>query len=281
MIRKTRIAIATVLCSLFTLGAQAQDAHWTVSAYDYQYDMTAYVALTDDNVAVDDYTGYELAAFCGDECRGVATWRTVGDNTYGYLRIRSNQQEGETITFKVYVREMQKEVDADFTLTFKALDVAGLPSSPQVLSILTVLAEKYAELQDAVTGLQQAVDNIDPDALEAFDDVAELAGQAAAMAANYTAALQQGGMTADEADSAIAALNAKLQELKEATPLRGDPTRDGEITISDVVMAVSFTLETAVPDAKQKWAADMNKSNDITVSDVVAIVSAVLQLATP
>ena len=144
MIQRIRIAMVTALCSLLTLGAQADDAHWTVSAHDYEYDMTAYVALTDDGTAVTNYDGYEVAAFCGNECRGVTAWRTVEDHTYGYLRIRSNQNEGETITFKVYVKALQTEVSTDFSLTFKALDVVGLPSSPQVLNFIKDETDKVA-----------------------------------------------------------------------------------------------------------------------------------------
>ena len=141
MKRSLRI-ILTCLCCVLAMGAQAQDApHWSVNIYDYQYDMTAYVTLVVDNEVVTDLSGYEVAAFCGTDCRGVATVETVTSGgqqkSYAYLRIRSNQEQGETITFKVYDKSCERELGVEnTTLTFKSLDVQGLPSDPLQLQVL-------------------------------------------------------------------------------------------------------------------------------------------------
>lgn len=127
--------ILLFLC--LALGAKAQGTHWSVNIYDYQYDMTVYLALTADGEAVTDYSNYEVAAFCGDECRGVASVQTAGGKSYCYLRIRSNESSGETITFKVYVKDIDREVDVeDYTMDFAAQDVKGLPSSPVMLDFI-------------------------------------------------------------------------------------------------------------------------------------------------
>ena len=132
---KKHFIIWIFLCLI--INTKAQGTHWLVNIYDYQYDMTAYVALTADGNAVTDYGNYEVAAFCGSECRGVATIRTAGGKTYGYLRIRSNQQEGEIITFKVYVKDVGREIDVnDYSVTFESQSVKGLPSSPVVLDFI-------------------------------------------------------------------------------------------------------------------------------------------------
>ena len=129
------------LCLLLSLGAGAQGAqHWTVDAFAYQYDMTAYVSLTVDGEEVTDYSEYEIAAFCGTECRGVAEPLSVeweGNAVrLAYLRIRSNVTEGETITFKVYSQSKKAERNVpDVTVDFVAMDVVGLPSSPLALSV--------------------------------------------------------------------------------------------------------------------------------------------------
>ena len=131
-----RIMMALCLC-LSLVGAKAQESHWSVNIYNYQYDMTAYLALTADGEAVTDYGNYEVAAFCGEECRGVATVQTAGGTSYCYLRIRSNQASGETITFKVYVKDTGREVDVDgTTMTFNSNTVQGMPSSPVVLNFM-------------------------------------------------------------------------------------------------------------------------------------------------
>ena len=137
--------ILTCLCCVLAMGAQAQDApHWSVNMYDYQYDMTAYVTLVVDNEVVADLSGYEIAAFCGTECRGVATVETVTvggqQKSYAYLRIRSNEAQGETITFKAYEKSKKREFNIENgSMTFKSLDVQGLPSAPVQLALSRVI----------------------------------------------------------------------------------------------------------------------------------------------
>ena len=57
----------------------------------------------------------------------------------------------------------------------------------------------------------------------------------------------------------------------------GDANLDGEVTVTDAVLAVSFALEKEEPTAQQFQAADVNKSNDITIADAVAIVNIALE----
>ncbi len=100
--------IILFLSLLLTKGADAQDSHWQCDTYAYEYDMAVYFTL--DGVAV--LNNYEVAAFVGDECRGVGevvTSETTGGQTvtFGYLRIRSNSPSGETVTFKCYDKAME------------------------------------------------------------------------------------------------------------------------------------------------------------------------------
>lgn len=136
--------ILTCLCCVLAMGTQAQASHWSVNIYDYQYDMTAYVTLIVDDEVLTDLSEYEIAAFCGTECRGVATIETVTQGgqqkSYGHLRIRSNQQQGETITFKVFNKTYGRELGVeDTSITFKSMDVQGLPSSPLQLTVSAVI----------------------------------------------------------------------------------------------------------------------------------------------
>lgn len=128
--------IITLLCSVLFLTAHAQSAHWSVKAYDYRYDMTVYYMLEITGLQVSSLENYEVAAFVGDECRGVGNVLSHDGSFYGYLRIRSNQEEGETVTFKVYNRWTESEMMIEgVSIPFKSQDVVGLPSNPLKLII--------------------------------------------------------------------------------------------------------------------------------------------------
>jgi len=150
-----KMIVVVCLC-LCCIGARAQTSHWQTDIYAYQYDMTAYVALAAGDEAVTDYSNYEVAAFCGDECRGVASVQTANGKSYLYLRIRSNQSSGETFTFKVYVKDIDREVDVEnFSMDFAAQSVNGLPSNPVVLSFVPYIpgdadGDGVVDLTDAV-----------------------------------------------------------------------------------------------------------------------------------
>ncbi|MBQ4525896.1 MAG: InlB B-repeat-containing protein [Bacteroidaceae bacterium] len=136
----------------------AQETHWQCNIYDFQYDMTAYLDVTVDGNAISDYSNYEVAAFCGEECRGLASLEEIPntEKKYYYLRIRSNQNEGETISFKVYDKAKAKEYSiAARTVTFSAQSMQGYPSSPMVLSA----ANRY-RLIYVLDGVEYSTDSI-------------------------------------------------------------------------------------------------------------------------
>ena len=134
-------SLLLLACLLCTGTLRAQSQHWQLDPYAWEYDMTVYLTLNLNDQAVDNLTDYEIAAFCGTECRGIATIQSSEKDghtaVYGYLRIRSNQQTGETITFKAYNSASDKEYDVeDYSLSFLSQEVIGLPSSPVSFSIL-------------------------------------------------------------------------------------------------------------------------------------------------
>lgn len=137
---KRRILISWLLCLLPLCCIQAQESHWQCDIRSFQYDMTMYVALSLDGTPIVQ-DGYEVAAFCGDECRGVATLETIAgtDKAYYYLRVRSNVTEGETITFKYYHTGTRQEVALDGTVDFVSQAVIGYPSAPFVLTGVNTL----------------------------------------------------------------------------------------------------------------------------------------------
>lgn len=139
-----------VICILLTsaLGSMAQKStHWQCDTHNFEYDMALYFSLQKDGLTIDDYSNYEVAAFVGNECRGVAEILTLGASneseiSLGYLRIHSNQPEGEAISFKVYMKDFAEEYNISETnTTFKSQDLIGLPSNPTTLNFSTIFED--------------------------------------------------------------------------------------------------------------------------------------------
>ena len=133
------IKYLTWLCCLLFAGGtmMAQDSHWAYDAYAFEYDMTTYLTVEYNGNQVSDLSDYEVAAFVGNECRGVSRMiKAENGSSYLYMRIRSNQKQGERIKLKVYQKSKDKEMECDETITFENRSVIGMPSSPQSVKLI-------------------------------------------------------------------------------------------------------------------------------------------------
>ena len=119
------------------VGKSETDPDWSCDIHAYQYDMSVYLSLQKDGESV--LGDYLVAAFCGEECRGIAELQTVKEATFYYIRIRSQKSSGESISFKVYDRSVGKEQKASGTLFFASLEQVGYPSQPWILTLPTVV----------------------------------------------------------------------------------------------------------------------------------------------
>ena len=136
IIRYRNAVIALLMILLNGAGAFAS-APWTVNPSDYRYDMSLYLDVQFKNEAMD-YSLYDVAAFCGDECRGVAEVLSLSNGKQVlYLRARSNQESGETMTFKYCNKETQEILPIDgVSFTFESNGRLGYPSDPYVVTII-------------------------------------------------------------------------------------------------------------------------------------------------
>lgn len=130
----------SLLIILLSPSLWAQEAHWQFDEGDFQYDMTAVVALQFEDAVINDWSNYEIAAFCGKECRGVIDPTKdilqYGGTTIAYLRVRSNQASGEEITFKVYDKSAGRVINVQgLKVTFQNDDTQGTPANPKTLDI--------------------------------------------------------------------------------------------------------------------------------------------------
>ena len=129
--KNKRVILNWLLCLFPFCSMYAQDTHWQCDVRSYQYDMTIYADLQIDGTILDASGDYEVAAFCSNECRGVASVETITSTgkTYFYLRVRSNVSNNETITFKCYDRAKQTELELETTIDFESQGINGYPSS--------------------------------------------------------------------------------------------------------------------------------------------------------
>ena len=153
MTKNFKALIVCMFLSLWALALSAQ-GHWTFDYRQFRYDMTVYFSLQNGDAMVANPANYEVAAFVGGECRGVAVFEDqIGQNgvalQYGYLKIYSNVESGETVTLKCFDKDVAKErVFADVTVPFATDSHVGYPSTP-----VPLVLEYQVEAQSAYTDM--------------------------------------------------------------------------------------------------------------------------------
>lgn len=118
----------------FATMAQTTTPHWSCNTRTFEYGMGVYFNLQKAGTSITS-SDYEVAAFCGEECRGISDVLNLGDATIGYIRVRSNVAKGDSIFFKVYDKTSKEESNIFETIVFKSDSLVGMPSSSQVLRI--------------------------------------------------------------------------------------------------------------------------------------------------
>ncbi len=173
-----RKCILLIVCLLLSAaGAYADESHWTVNPHGFQYDMTAYVKVVSTAGNPLQQDGFEVAAFCGEECRGVGKLLTASDGTQVFqLRIRSNEASGETILLRVYEKASSTEFHTNVNIAFVSQAVEGTPSEPLSLSVGIVLkgdvnGDGDVDIADAVVIVNHVVGKVTPSFFEAAADV--------------------------------------------------------------------------------------------------------------
>ena len=132
---KVRYLLFMLFIMASALNLRANDATWDYNPYAFQYDMSVYVELASvDGKNITDGSDYQIAAFCDEECRGIAEEKAIEDNKYVYLRIRSNKTEGEIINFRVKNTTTGKVAKVSETIEFKFQQIVGYPSNPFLIN---------------------------------------------------------------------------------------------------------------------------------------------------
>ncbi len=105
-------------------------AGWEVDPLDYEYssNITAVVAIDDE---VQNSQNLVLGAFCGDECRGVASLVEVMGQWTFFLTQYSNAI-GETIRYRIYDPDLEEVYTAEESIVFISNQALGNPLAPYV-----------------------------------------------------------------------------------------------------------------------------------------------------
>ena len=109
-------------------------APWTMDAFSYQYDMSAYVKVKKNNKAVTDYATLAVGAFVDGNFAGYAVFQNAD---FGIMRIRnSSQSTNKSVSFKLYDYNTEKEYDLTpaTSVVFADASCAGTPAQPLTLS---------------------------------------------------------------------------------------------------------------------------------------------------
>lgn len=151
------MTLAVIFCLFATVTTAVAGSHWTVNEKAFQYSMTVYAGLTVDGADLtteEQYSNYEIAAFVGSECRGVAKLQKKNNNVWQYLRVYSNKKSQEVVNFRVYDSYLNEEylLGSDVALGFQDLYVMGEPLVPFRLALTTVASNNSVALAAMTDG---------------------------------------------------------------------------------------------------------------------------------
>ena len=165
-----QIRLLSIMAMVLWASALSAQSHWQCDYAKFSESMAIYFQLADGDNVIADVTPYEVAAFVGEECRGVATFQEeqIDANTvkYGYLRIYSNAESAEKIILKVYNKSSQLEKRiAISSFLFETDKRIGVPSTPVKYDI-TASVPKYqltVTPQDAEMGTAEGSGTFEED----------------------------------------------------------------------------------------------------------------------
>ncbi|MCY4418421.1 MAG: cadherin domain-containing protein, partial [Cytophagales bacterium] len=131
----TTLSLSFWICLYSLLEAQNIPT-WTVRDSDYQYSMTMVARLKLASHFDDDENNL-LAAFVGTEVRGVGSPSIRVESTgtrIVFLQIYSNSVSGDRLSFKIYDRSEDREVDAVNELVFQSNASLGSNTDPYIIT---------------------------------------------------------------------------------------------------------------------------------------------------
>ena len=128
------------------VGVKAEPPAWEVMDGDFEFSMSIIGQLKINGVLSTDENDM-VAAFRGKSCVGLANVEYIKDHDIYrvFLNLFSNDPEGESIHFKVWDSDKNRlHPEVTPVITFKADDLIGSASAPQVINALNLFSNSMA-----------------------------------------------------------------------------------------------------------------------------------------
>lgn len=122
------LRICLLLSAIVPQFAFAQDPGWQVNSSEYQFNMNVTASVIKDGIKVAGSSDV-LAAFVGDQVRGVAQPVQVNNEPVFFLTVHGNVNS-EVVTFKLYDATADATTDITRTISFLGNAIIGQPSNP-------------------------------------------------------------------------------------------------------------------------------------------------------
>lgn len=136
IIKKLSLALCLLVLPLCQLSAQVGRI-WECDYRQYEMDMPVYVTITNMGSPIENVNNFQVGAFVGDECRGVATAPMVYGSPSCYMLRTWANTDGEKLTFRLYSLKSKKEYTCSVSdsIIFQAQRIKGSVSNPIVLDV--------------------------------------------------------------------------------------------------------------------------------------------------
>ena len=120
------------------LACYAGPPDWNVNPADFEFNMNGTIRVKTDSSTFLNEPNTMIGVFVNGETRGVVESEDIifiGDDAYFPVTMYSNEQEGDTMNFKVYVASTDSIYDANETAIFNRVLTLGTPAEPFILTI--------------------------------------------------------------------------------------------------------------------------------------------------
>ena len=140
------IMMMGILLPLSLFAQQSQGNHdWTVNS-TYESTMTFTIEVQNNGATA---PSFEIGAFCGTECRGIATSQYIPQLSKYLWFLVIYGEGGEAINFFVRDNGVEQNAVTTYNVEFTPNGIVGYPATPQVVNFIFPVARDYTMISDA------------------------------------------------------------------------------------------------------------------------------------